>query len=98
MTYTIPMFINIEAWNEWCEYRKIARKKPVSSFAAKKQFDFLQNYSEFEQQDIIDRSIANDWTGLFELEAKPKQAADTMDLLQDRSWAEHLTEDKNLLN
>ena len=94
MSYTIPMFINVEAWEEWCEYRK-ATRKAVSSFAAEKQFKFLLNYSEEDQQAIIDHSISNDYQGLFELKHKP---ANTMDLLQDRDWAKHLVEDKNLLN
>ena len=96
MSYTIPMFINVEAWNEWCEYRK-ATRKAVSSFAAKKQFKFLLNYSEEDQQAIIDHSICNDYQGLFELKVTPKPA-NTMNLLSDRSWAEHLITDKNLIN
>ena len=96
MSYTIPMFINVEAWNEWCEYRK-ATRKAVSSFAAKKQFKFLLNYSEEDQQAIIDHSISNDYQGLFELKVTPKPA-NTMDLLQDRDWAKHLLTDDNLIN
>ena len=97
MSYTIPMFINVEAWSEWCEYRKVETRKKVSTTAAKKQFKFLEQYSESDQQKIIDNSISNDWTGLFELKVTPKPA-NTMDLLQDRDWAKHLVEDKNLLN
>ena len=97
MSYTLPIDLNVEAWNEWCEYRKEARKKAVSSFAAKKQFKMLCKYSYEQQQQIIDISISNDYTGLFELKVTPKQS-DTMDLLTDRSWADHLVEDKNLLN
>lgn len=96
MSYTIPIGLNIEAWEEWCEYRKVTRKA-VSSFAAKKQFKLLLRYSEEDQQAIIDHSIANDYQGLFELKLSNKQPANTMNLLTDRSWAEHLTED-NLLN
>jgi len=97
MSYTLPIGLNIEAWNEWCEYRKEARRKPVSSFAAKKQFKMLLKYTEAQQQQIIDISISNDYTGLFDLKVTPKQA-DTIDMLTDRSWAEHLTDDGNLLN
>jgi len=66
MTYTIPMGLNIDAWDEWCEYRLKARKKKVSEFAAKKQFKTLLKYSEDIQQQIIDNSISNDYQGLFE--------------------------------
>ena len=97
MSYTIPIGINIEAWDEWCEYRK-ATRKAVSSFAAKKQFKLLTRYTEEDQQAIIDHSIANDYQGLFELKINKPTQANTMDLLIDRSWADHFTDDKNLLN
>lgn len=99
MTHTTPIGINIEAWDEWCEYRK-ATRKAVSSFAAKKQFKLLLRYTEEDQQAIIDHSIANDYQGLFELKIsnnKPAQT-NTMDLLMDRSWADHFTEDNNRIN
>jgi len=98
MSYTIPMFINVEAWEEWCEYRRVEKKNKVGPMGAKKQHDMLREYTHEEQQEIIDTSIAAGWTGLFPLKAKPKQPANTMDLLQDRDWAKHLVEDKNLLN
>ena len=93
MSYTLPIGLNISAWEEWCEYRK-ATRKAVSSFAAKKQFKLLLRYSEEDQQAIIDHSIANDYQGLFELKLSnkaPKQA-DTFDLLTDRDWAKDLVE------
>lgn len=96
MSYTIPMFINVEAWEEWCEYRKVETRKKVSPTAAKKQFKFLLNYTEEDQQLIIDHSISNDWTGLFPLKVTPKPA-DTVKLLLDRDWAKGLTEE-NLIN
>ena len=96
--YTIPIDINIEAWNEWCEYRK-ATRKAVSSFAAKKQFKLLERYSMEDQQAIIDNSIANDYQGLFELKVSQKPAQTAMTLLMDRSWADHIvTDDTKLIN
>jgi len=56
MSYTIPIGINIEAWNEWCEYRK-ATRKAVSKFAAKKQFNLLLQYSEESSLSSKIRSI-----------------------------------------
>ena len=97
MNYTLPIGLNIAAWDEWCEYRKVARRKPVSSFAASKQFKMLLRYPEDQQQQIIDISISNDYTGLFDLKVTPRQS-DTMELLTDRSWAEHLIEPGNLIN
>jgi len=96
MTYTIPIGINIEAWDEWCEYRK-ATRKAVSKFAAAKQFKLLLRYSEEDQQRIIDHSIANDYQGLFELRLS-NQAQSGMKMLTDTSWADHLIDESKLLN
>ena len=97
MSYTIPIGINIPAWDEWCEYRK-ATRKAVSPFAAKKQFTMLLRYSEEDQQAIIDCSIANDYQGLFDLKVTPKPAQGAMTLLTDRSWADHMIDDTKRLN
>ena len=97
MSYTIPIGINIEAWDEWCQYRK-ATRKAVSPFAAKKQFNFLLKYSEEDQQAIIDHSISNDYQGLFELKVTPKPTASGMAMLTDTSWAAHLVDDNKRLN
>ena len=97
MNYTIPIGINVDAWDEWCEYRK-ATRKAVSSFAAKKQFKLLLNYSEDDQQLIIDHSIANDYQGLFPLKPQqPVAVQSPFKALTDDSWAIGLT-DENLLN
>lgn len=61
----IPSGINLNSWNEWIEFRK-SKKKPVSQLAANKVFKWLVNYSPQEQQDIVNKSITNDYQGLFE--------------------------------
>ena len=95
--YTIPIGINIDAWNEWCEYRK-ATRKAVSKFAAAKQFKLLLRYSEDDQQRIIDHSIANDYQGLFELRLSNQPQTGGMKMLTDTSWAAHIVDEGNLLN
>ena len=65
----IPDGINASAWNEWVEYRK-AKKKNVSQAAANKQFKLLGTYSDFDQQQIVNQSISNDYQGLFELKGQ----------------------------
>ena len=65
----IPDGINLDSWNEWVEYRK-AKKKPISKLAATKQFNTLLKYSLEQQSEIIDKSISNDWAGLFDLKTK----------------------------
>lgn len=66
----IPIGINAPAWSEWVEYRK-SKKKVVSQKAATKQFGLLLKYSDFEQQQIINSSISNDYQGLFEPKVSP---------------------------
>ena len=96
MSYTIPIDLNLEAWEEWCEYRRVEKKNKVGPLGAKKQHKMLVEYTYEQQQQIIDTSMASGWTGLFEPKTTIKPA-DTMNILTDRSWATHLTED-NLLN
>lgn len=52
------------AWNEWNLYRR-RTKKGLSGFAAKKQLEMLGKLTEPEAIECINRSIANDWQGLF---------------------------------
>jgi hypothetical protein len=54
------------AWFEWVNYRKEIKKK-MTPATVKKQVAFLQNKPPAEQQAIIDQSITNGWTGLFEV-------------------------------
>ena len=96
MSYTLPIGLNISAWEEWCEYRRIEKRNKVGPIGAKKQFAILLKYTIDEQQEIIDTSIAGGWTGLFDLKTanKPPAQADTFDLLTDRSWAQDLVDGK----
>ena len=100
MSYTIPIGLNVEAWNEWCEYRRIEKKNKVGPLGAKKQHELLVEYTYEQQQLIINTSMNGGWTGLFPLKVTAKPA-DTVNLLLDRDWAKDLVisdEDKNLLN
>ena len=51
-------------WNEWNLYRR-RTKKGLSGFAAKKQLEMLGKMTEQEAIECINRSITNDWQGLF---------------------------------
>jgi len=61
----VPTNINPIAWSEWTEYRK-SKKKPISIHAAKKQFKLLSSHDFDQQQLIINKSIQNDYQGLFD--------------------------------
>lgn len=54
------------AWIEWEQYRKEKRQKLTPS-TAKKQMQFLAGRAGPEAVAIINQSITNGWTGLFEL-------------------------------
>ncbi len=61
--------ISIAGWDEWVAYRAEIKKK-MSPSTIKKQVKFLEQKPPAEQQAIIDQSIQNGWTGLFNLKEK----------------------------
>ncbi len=66
--------LNTEAYREWLEYRR-SKRKPVSVMAMQKQVLLLCRYDEATQKRIVDRSIANDYQGLFEPKSESGSAA-----------------------
>jgi len=56
----------IKGWDEWVSYRREIKKK-MTPATIKKQVKFLSGRTPEEQQAIIDQSITNGWTGLFEV-------------------------------
>lgn len=61
----VPEGINLTAWAEWVEYRASKRQK-ISAKAAAKQWARLIRWSPAEQAEMINRSIENDYQGLFD--------------------------------
>ena len=53
-----------KVWGEWVNYRTKTKKR-LSRFAQDKQLAMLKGLTEQECVDCINRSIANDWQGLF---------------------------------
>ena len=53
-----------KAWDEWLHYRK-EKRKPVSDLAASKQIQSLVAVGVVAAIAAIERSIANDWQGIF---------------------------------
>ena len=83
--------INIRAWNEWVEFRR-TEKKAISKTAVTKQLNILSGHTFDQQQQIVDKSIAGDYTGLFAINNKTqakfaKPVIDNTDL----SWMENKT-------
>lgn len=54
------------AWNEWLQFRTELKKK-ITPSTAKKQLKFLGARAEIQAIAILNQSITNGWTGLFEL-------------------------------
>ncbi len=70
----LPEWLDKEAWNEWVAFRKEQRKK-LTPMSIKKQIKFLEKHKA-DHAAIIEQSIKNGWTGLFELK-RGRNALDT---------------------
>lgn len=87
------MGLNQQALDEWIEYRRKYSKKAMSQPAVDKVINKLLQWSESEQQRMVDEAIEHEWTGLHYVEP-PKEASgrNTRDMsieecLFDTSWA-----------
>ena len=58
--------IGIRGWQEWVDYRAEIKKK-MTQATINKQIKLLSGRTAEEQQAIINQSITNGWTGLFEV-------------------------------
>jgi DNA-binding transcriptional ArsR family regulator len=65
------------AWAEWVHYRK-RTSRALSQFASAKQLKMLGAMTEDEACRCIERSILNDWQGLFVDTSKPKGNTKTL--------------------
>ncbi|MFZ3032235.1 MAG: hypothetical protein WA082_04320 [Candidatus Moraniibacteriota bacterium] len=65
----LPAWLNKAAWEEFEQHRK-EKKKAMTPLARKKAFAFLEK-NQADHVEIINISIRNGWTGLFEIK-KPK--------------------------
>lgn len=63
-------------WDEWIIFRKELKKKLTLS-TAKKQMQFLGGRAENEAIEIINQSITNGWTGLFQMQSNGNIKAKT---------------------
>lgn len=59
-------------WAEWEQHRK-EKKQKLTPMSVKKQLKFLHGRSSKEIIEIIEQSIRNGWTGLFEIKGNGKQ-------------------------
>jgi hypothetical protein len=83
--------INMEALEEWTEYR-VEKKKPLSKLALKKTQNLLLKLGYEHQQHCVDVAIQNDWVGLHPVEmprqiGSPSRDRTLQQDLTDTSWA-----------
>ena len=60
----LPPEINVQAFDEWVAFRKSSRKK-LSLPSIEKLITKFSKYTKQEQQDTVNHSIENGYTGLF---------------------------------
>ena len=88
--HAIPAGINIKAWDEWLR----SPSSKVSKASANKQFALLVQYSEADQQFIIDASINSGWQGLFPLKGQQKAVESFVDKNTNAAWRDDLLSDE----
>lgn len=59
----VPEWIDLQAWEEFQQHRRDIRK-PLSELGYKKNMNVLEK-NKTRQKEIVDRTIANGWKGLF---------------------------------
>lgn len=64
--------INPSAWSDYEQHRK-EKKKPITPLSKTKQQNILRKHPFDEQQAMVDKAIANGWTGIYPAE---KSASD----------------------
>jgi len=79
----LPGWLNIAAWQEFERHRQQIRK-PLTDLARAKNLRVLEGMTHEQQQAIVDRTIANRWTGLF----RPR-AGDNEDARRGKSRTQH---------
>lgn len=60
-----------EKFSEYLEYRKENKMKSLKEVSIKSQLKNLSAYPEQEAIEMIEQSIRNGWTGIFELKNRP---------------------------
>ena len=76
-----PLTLNLEAWNEWVEFRKKEYRLSYKTLGEKKAFNnliFISDGDKEKQRLIIEQSMANGWKGLFKLKENKKSSSDVL--------------------
>ena len=66
-----PSGLNVDAWNEYLEHRRQLKLKPYTRIGAERKMTWLANQGDAATQAaVVDQTLSNNWTGLFELKDK----------------------------
>jgi len=79
----------VNAWLEWEKFRKELGKKLTPS-TAKKQMQFLGGWTEPQAIGILNQSITNGWTGLFQLKVQVNGTSKTTKSEQSNATGDYL--------
>ena len=96
ITPTADFFIDKDlnqAFLEWIDYRKEIRKTLKPS-TAQKQVKFLQRFDSKDAILIIEQSIQNGWTGLFEIKNKQNGTKETRDQKYQQEFNKIINKDQ----
>ena len=87
----ISQELNQSALDEWVEYRR-ATKKPLKEYGLKATIKMMLKYDFDTQQEMVDKSMRNEWQGLFEPKLKDSKVEEPgfIEKHLDTSWADGL--------
>ena len=77
-----PLDLNLEAWNEWLEFRKKEFRTSYKTLGENAAINKLLRLSDGDKQiqaDIIQQSMENSWKGLFAVKEKQKKVKKILD-------------------
>ena len=74
----LPELVSQDVWAEF-EAHRIEIRKPLTDRARAKNCNVLLNLTRDEQREVVDRTIANRWTGLFPPDKKRNGKATGLD-------------------
>lgn len=87
--FEIPQPLNVpdflKAWESWQAHRKEKRQK-ITPTAARLQLKKLSEAGIIKAIQMINQSIANGWTGLFDVKAQPQESGSFLTRLQESEF------------
>lgn len=75
----LPDWLSVVTWSSWVEYRRDLKKPIKSQHTVTQAINLLDRcrLNGYAPEEIINRSIANGWQGLFEPDGQAKRSRDS---------------------